>query len=395
MSGDDCHLDLRKVSDDILKKCCGLPLAIISIAGLLANRRKAVEVWVNVLRSIAAAVDKDSPIDKMKRILLLSYVDLPHHLKSCLLYLSVFPEDSLIDCQQLILLWVAEGLIPGQDRESMEQLGRSYLNELINRSLVQPTNVEVDSTTVKQCRVHDVILEFIVSKAVEDNFVTIWNGNGFSKNSSSNKIRRLSIQKDISSRAEEIAKTIKNGAQIRSINIFGSNSVLVNKHATEFLNSQVLRVLNIEVEYCECPLGHVKSLGQLKYLRIHSYAFVGKFPRDIEKLQHLETLDVRWHRLEKLPASIIQLQKLVRLHIHHSVRLPDGIRNLQTLEELSRIDLDIQSVKFIQGLSDLTNLRILEIDWPYFTEFRDTEGHKKACISLLSKLFTCLRELCV
>ncbi|XP_066333640.1 disease resistance protein RGA5-like [Miscanthus floridulus] len=93
LSSDDCHPDLRKVSDDILKKCCGLPLAIISIAGLLANRSKAVEVWVNVLRSIAAAVDKDSPIDKMKRILLLSYVDLPHHLKSCLLYLSVFPED--------------------------------------------------------------------------------------------------------------------------------------------------------------------------------------------------------------------------------------------------------------------------------------------------------------
>jgi len=173
LSGDDCHPDLRKVSDDILKKCCGLPLAIISIAGLLANRSKAVEVWVNVLRSIAAAVDKDSPIDKMKRILLLSYFDLPHHLKSCLLYLSVFPEDYPIDCRQLILLWVAEGLIPGQDRESMEQLGRSYLNELINRSLVQPTKVGGHGTTVKQCRVHDVILEFIVSKAVEDNFVTI------------------------------------------------------------------------------------------------------------------------------------------------------------------------------------------------------------------------------
>ncbi|CAD6343122.1 unnamed protein product [Miscanthus lutarioriparius] len=393
LSGDDCHPDLRKVSDDILKKCCGLPLAIISIAGLLANRSKAVEIWVNVLRSIAAAVDKNSPIDKMKRILLLSYFDLPHHLKSCLLYLSVFLEDSLIDCKQLILLWVAEGLIPGQDRESMEQLGRSYLNELINRSLVQPTKVDGDGTTVEQCRVHDVILEFIVSKAVEDNFVTIWNGNGFSKNYSSNKIRRLSIQKDISSRAEEIAETIKNGAQIRSINIFGSNSVLVTKHATEFLNSQVLRVLNIEVEYGKCSLGHVKSLGQLKYLRIHNYALVGKLPQDIEKLQHLETLDVRRQCLQKLPASIIQLQKLVRLHVYPSVRLPDGIGSLQALEALSTINLGIQSVKFIQGLGDLTNLKLLKIDWPCSTELRDMEDHKEACISTLSRLFSHLREL--
>ncbi|XP_066335200.1 disease resistance protein RGA5-like [Miscanthus floridulus] len=395
LSSDDCHPDLRKVSDDILKKCCGLPLAIISIAGLLANRSKAVEVWVNVLRSIAAAVDKDSPIDKMKRILLLSYVDLPHHLKSCLLYLSVFPEDYPIDCRQLILLWVAEGLIPGQDRESMEQLGRSYLNELINRSLVQPTKVVGHGATVKQCRVHDVILEFIVSKAVEDNFVTIWNGNGFSKNYSSNKIRRLSIQKDISSRAEEIAKTIRNGAQIRSINIFGSNSVLLNKHATEFLNSQVLRVLNIEVQYSECPLGHVKSLGQLKYLRLLTKHSVIKLPEDIEKLQRLETLDVRWARLENLPTCIIQLHKLVRLFVHASVRLPDGIGSLQALEELSLINLGIQSVKFIQGLGDLTNLKLLQIDWPCSTELRDMKDHKEASISTLSKLFTRLRELCV
>ncbi|CAD6254220.1 unnamed protein product [Miscanthus lutarioriparius] len=329
LSGDDCHPDLRKVSDDILKKCCGLPLAIISIAGLLANRSKVVEVWVNVLRSIAAAVDKDSPIDKMKRILLLSYFDLPHHIKSCLLYLSVFPEDSLIDCQQLILLWVAEGLIPGQDRESMEQLGRSYLNELINRSLVQPT-----------------------------------------------KIRRLSIQKDISSRAEEIAKMIKNGAQIRSINIFGSNSVLVNKHATEFLNSQVLRVLNIEGEVGECSLGNVKSLGQLKFLRIDNKFKASKLPEDIEKLQRLETLN-----------------KLVHLLVHESVRLPDGIGSLQALEELSSINLGIQSVKFIQGLGDLTNLKLLKIDWPCSTELRDMKDHKEACISMLCRLFRHLREL--
>ncbi|CAD6257535.1 unnamed protein product [Miscanthus lutarioriparius] len=393
-SGDDCHPDLRKVSDDILKKCCGLPLAIISIAGLLANRSKTVEVWSNVLRSIAAAVDKDSPIDKMKRILLLSYFDLPHDLKSCLLYLSVFPEDYSIDCRQLILLWVAEGLIPGQDRETMEQRGRSYLNELINRSLVQPTKVGADGTTVKQCRVHDVILEFIVSKAVEDNFVTIWNGNGFSKNYSSNKIRRLSIQKDISARAEEIAKTIKNAAHIRSINIFGFNSVLVHKHASEFLNSQVLRVLNIESQVVGCNLGHVKSFGQLKYLRAgHQFVGVPKLPEDIEKLQHLETLDLRESDLENLPASIMLLQKLVRVFVGDSVHLPDEIRNLQVLEELSMINLGIQSVEFIQGLGDLTYLKVLEIDWPCSTELRDMKDHKEACISTVSRLLRHLREL--
>jgi hypothetical protein len=401
-SREDCPQDLREVSSDILKKCGGLPLAIISIAGLLANKRQTVEVWVNTLKSISAAGDKDSHIDKMKRILLLSYFDLPRHLKSCLLYLSVFPEDYLIDCRELILLWVAEALIPGQDRESMEQLGRSYLNDLINRSLVQPAKVEVDGSTVKTCRVHDVILEFIVSKAVEDNFVTIWNRNGFSQNYTCNKIRRLSIQEDISGPAEEMVKTIKH-AHIRSINIFGCNNSGLVKHASKFLSNQVLRVLNIRGPRVaidgECYLGQVKRISQMKYFGIINISFSRgcALPEDLEKLQHLETLDISNTYISKLPASIIQLQRLVRLNVGPLVQLPDGIGNLQALEELSSIDLSFQSVKFIQGLSDLTNLKVLAIVWTDATEVRDVEGHEKqkACISSLTKLFTRLRQFSV
>ncbi|XP_034598641.2 disease resistance protein RGA5 isoform X2 [Setaria viridis] len=402
-STEHCPQDLMAVSSDILRKCGGLPLAIISIAGLLANRSKTKEVWVNALKYISAAVDKDSHIDKMKRIFLLSYFDLPLYLRSCMLYLSVFPEDYLIDCRRLILLWVAEGLIPGQGRENMEQLGRSYLNELINRSLVQPTKVWADGATVKECRVHDVILEFIVSKAVEDNFVTIWNRNGFSENYSSNKIRRLSIQHDISRRAEEMVKIKEHAAHIRSINIFDPNSVLLIKNTSIFLSSQVLRVLNIEDHVWEelvedyCYLGHVKSFCQMKYLRLKIWISLWfELPKDIEKLQHLETLDLRGTCIEKLPASITQLQRLVRLLVSIEVKLPDGIGNLQALEELSSISLDFQTVKFIQGLGDLTNLKVLGINWKHtYAGVRrvDVEDHKEACILSLSKLVTTLREL--
>jgi Leucine-rich repeat (LRR) protein len=330
----------------------------------------------------------------MKRILLLSYFDLPRHLKSCLLYLSVFPEDYLINCRELIVLWVAEALIPGQDRESMEQLGRSYLNDLINRSLVQPAKVEVDGSTVKTCRVHDVILEFIVSKAVEDNFVTIWNRNGFSQNYTCNKIRRLSIQEDISGPVEEMVKTMKH-AHIRSINIFGCNNSGLVKHASKFLSNQVLRVLNIrglQVDG-ECYLGQVKRISQMKYFGIMDIRPGGcELPEDLETLQHLETLNFTSTNFSKLPASIIQLQRLVRLNVSFLMQLPDGIGNLQALEELSMINLSSQSVKFIQGLSDLTNLKVLAIIWTDATEVRDVEK-EKACISSLTKLFTRLRQL--
>jgi len=69
---------------------------------------------------------------------LLSYYDLPCHLKTCFLYLSVFPEDYRIDREELIRMWIAEGFITQVKGQSLEQIGENYFSDLINRSLIQP-----------------------------------------------------------------------------------------------------------------------------------------------------------------------------------------------------------------------------------------------------------------
>nr|TKW28814.1 hypothetical protein SEVIR_3G352900v2 [Setaria viridis] len=388
LSSEDCPQVLRAVATEVLRKCGGLPLAIISISGLLANRCHRVEEWENISNSISSAVGTASQIQKMKRILFLSYFDLPHHLKSCLLYLSVFPEDYSIDCRRLIRTWVAEGLIPGQNTESMEQVGESYLNALINRSMVQPTKIRAGGA-VKFCRVHDVIFDFIVSQAVEDNFVVIWNGKDFSGNFS-NKMRRLSIQTDFSE-AEEMAKELKNTSHLRSVHIFNDSDQL-GDYIPQFFSSHALRVLNIQGK---CLFGdrnvHIESFTPLKYLVITGRC--SELPEQIGKLQHLETLDVKRSGINKLPASIVQLKKLVRLFVPAGVQLPEGIGNMQALEELSTIELGISSAKVIQELGDLTKLRFLIVFSYYTTEACDVEGHRKASVSTLSKLLMGLRTL--
>ncbi|XP_028081984.1 disease resistance protein RPP13-like [Camellia sinensis] len=71
------------------------------------------------------------------QILALSFTNLPHHLKLCFLYLGLFPEDFEIEVERLIRLWVAEGFIQQAEGETLEETVTEYLNELIDRNLIQ------------------------------------------------------------------------------------------------------------------------------------------------------------------------------------------------------------------------------------------------------------------
>uniref|UniRef100_A0A3B6SBI0 Uncharacterized protein n=1 Tax=Triticum aestivum TaxID=4565 RepID=A0A3B6SBI0_WHEAT len=99
-----CPEDLQVVSRDILKKCGGVPLAINTIASLLVSnqRVKQTDEWIHLHNSIGRGVTQGGIMKDMRRILSLSYYDLPSHLKSCLLYISIFPKDYEIERDYLI-----------------------------------------------------------------------------------------------------------------------------------------------------------------------------------------------------------------------------------------------------------------------------------------------------
>ena len=94
-SADDCPPDLSKVTGKILKKCGGVPLAIITTGSLLATKPRCSVEWEKVNNSIGSGSEKKPHVDNMNTILSLSYNDMPFHLKTCLLYLSKYPEDQV------------------------------------------------------------------------------------------------------------------------------------------------------------------------------------------------------------------------------------------------------------------------------------------------------------
>uniref|UniRef100_M8C9J8 Disease resistance protein RPP13 n=1 Tax=Aegilops tauschii TaxID=37682 RepID=M8C9J8_AEGTA len=169
-SEEACPHQLRDVSTEILKKCDGLPLAIITISGMLANESFDQEEWKHVRNSLGSGTN--FTLEGMRNILDLRYKNLPPHLKTCLLYLGMYPEDFGIGRSHLELQWIAEGFVPKENGQDAEKVARSYFNELVNRSLIQPTKFNNQGSAV-ECKVHDMMLDLILSKCREENFLTV------------------------------------------------------------------------------------------------------------------------------------------------------------------------------------------------------------------------------
>ncbi|KAM0909984.1 hypothetical protein ACQ4PT_014472 [Festuca glaucescens] len=371
-SEDLCYPHLKKVSDGILKKCAGLPLAIITLSGLLADQNAEGE-WNRVLAAIGSALEKDPHAENMTKILSFSYFDLPHHLRSALLYLSMFPEDHIIKKQLLIGRWIAEGFIHEEPGRSAYEVGEVYFNDLINRSLIQPVDVEYGQ--VNACRVHDIILDFITCKAAEENFVTSFTSFDASEHGyvPDYRVRRLCVEDH---KIEHVTKlTTPVLSHVRSLTIFG------NFMQISLSDFPALRVLDLG----ECSelenhhLANIEKLFLLKYLRLRLTS-TGVIPRKIGKLKYLETLDLRGVEITELPSTITRLQRLSRLYVIQGTRFPRGmIGKLKSLEELEEFGVfSGEQGESLQEFSQLTKLRTLKVAWGIIWSPDSAEGRKQS-----------------
>lgn len=67
----------------------------------------------NQLKDICNVLSECKSLNKStaKQMLMFCYSELPSKYRSCLLYLSIFPEDHIIRTTSLVRRWVIEGLI--------------------------------------------------------------------------------------------------------------------------------------------------------------------------------------------------------------------------------------------------------------------------------------------
>jgi hypothetical protein len=370
-SEEACPHQLKDVSVEILKKCGGLPLAVISISSMLAMEGSNQKIrWEHVRSSMGSGTNLD--LEGMRKILNLSYRDLPPHLRSCLLYLGMYPEDYMIKRINLERQWMAEGLISKENGQDVEKVARNYFNELINRSLIQPVMFDKRGS-VTQCKVHDMMLDLILLKSAEENFFTIVDEPQAIPRLDY-KIRRLSIRLDGASDGRAMLLRNTSMSQVRSIMFFGRSH-----NTPSLLEFKFLRVLFIDLDHATVDLTGLRKLYLLRYLWISDLCLY-QLPTRMRVLQQLETLDVLG--CKALPSDIVHLRRL--MHLNVKIRLPDGIGNIKSLRHLCAFDFAVNTFDNIMGLGELTNLKYLILDCYLLPD--DMERRMGALCSSLGRL---------
>ncbi|XP_044444909.1 disease resistance protein RGA5-like [Triticum aestivum] len=321
---------------------------------------------------------KGSTAKDMQRILSFSYYDLPSHLKTCLLYLGLFPEDHDIRRDRLIWRWIAEGFIQaGEEEIRLFELGERYFNELININLIQPIYVDVEYRS-EGCRVHDMVLDLICSLSSGENFVTILDGTKQSRSNSDSMVRRLSFQNSMSELTTHRINATSM-SKLRSVTLFRTDVNLIQTLS----NFQLLRILDLEgCDLRESSHICVENLLHLRYLGLLD-TYVGVLPMKIGKLHFLQTLDLRIHGFDEVPPGVARLRHLMCLYVYTNIALPVGIGNLVSLEQLNTVCVGGNDA-IEKELGKLMELRVLGLFWK--------GGNESVCDSLLISLAN-LRKL--
>ncbi|EMS55561.1 Disease resistance protein RPM1 [Triticum urartu] len=297
--------ELIEQAEQLLKKCDGLPLAIIAIGGFLVNQPKTAMEWRKLNQNLSTELEMNPELDTIRTVLLKSYDGLPYHLKACFLYLAIFPEDYKISLTRLLQRWVAEGYSREVNGKSSYEIAESYFRDLVSRSMILPTRRSGHSSNeMGSCQLHDIIREIGISKSVEENLVFRLE-EGCSLNIQ-HRTRHLSVSNNWKGDQNEFESTV-DLSRVRSITIFG-------KWRPFFISNKMrlLRVLDLEgtSDLVDHHLMHIGKLIHLRYLSLRECYGIYHLPGSLGNLRQLQTLDITGTNIIKLPKTVIKLRKL-------------------------------------------------------------------------------------
>nr|GMD75405.1 putative late blight resistance protein homolog R1B-16 [Ipomoea batatas] len=346
--GKECPKELESIGKEISKKCGGLPLVVGLVVGLLGGVEKSEQMWQEVLNTLRSHVAFRGGIQSNNAIEL-SYKHLSHHLKQCLLYFSAFQEDVKIEVSHLIELWICEGFIEIMDEERVEDTAKHYLNHLVGSNLIMVSRRNYNGG-ILCCVVHDLVHDFCLAKAKEENFLHIIKMKNKVDPTLKFTSHRISFHRYGFKAPNELVPW---NSSIRTIlgypKVYGARGSGVYNGSWVGKKFEHLTILNFEfITVNKSILSEMNSLIHLKYLALNLVGRGSVSPLSLKNLQDLITLKLSSEKNLHLPKYFVNMKSLRHMTICHydchscptEATPAGGIETISGLEVLQSLDLE-------------------------------------------------------
>ncbi|GLJ39101.1 hypothetical protein SUGI_0797070 [Cryptomeria japonica] len=348
--------EMEEVARAIERKCSRLPLTVKTVAASMANVSRLPNQWESTLNRL----NQVSTIrDDVLPILRLSFDALPDYLKQCFLFCSAYPENTRMGCEYLIQVWISEGFVNPEETQDPYELGKNYLNQLADRSMIEFVPHDGRHDMIKYCKMHDLLHELALLESQKQTKCLYQAGRNLKEFpvEKCRGLRRISLIKN------EITTVNK------SIPSPGLRTLLLWKN---------LKLKSISRRF-------LSKLRRFRVLDVSQTA-IGSLPRSIAKLTHLKLLNLSRTEIKKLPNCLSALTNLLFLDVsecknlttlHSGVAkhqcllhlntegceklefLPSGVSKLVSLRKLGQVVFKKDAPKALQ-LMDLKDLSLLQ-----------------------------------
>ncbi|XP_023728240.1 putative disease resistance protein RGA3 [Lactuca sativa] len=384
LPGQSPQPELEEIGRDIVKKCCGLPLLVKVIGGMLQNYIDP-EKWLSIKNS--KVWDLEDERDRVEKSLQLSFDNLPNSMaKQCFAYCSIFEKDTLMEREELVQLWMALGLVQADYTrgKEMEDVGNDIFQILVSNSLFQDVQRD-EYGHITHCRMHDLMHDLSLSLSKHESLCHVVGAanDDMSRIYHIDHVKHLAFYKkreddEFEAEASMFIERDMMARTLHTLFLIG----LYEKNLS-FQRFKCMRILKLE-DYKIEKLGD--SIGELVHLRYLDllYTYITALPESIGKLYHLQTLKLP-DIIEQLPESMRNLISL-RYFIYEG-NIPSNIvgqwiliRNLPSFIVLRRKGHGIEELRHLNNLGGKLRIGGLE-------NVRSKEDAVKADLSRKKNLY--------
>lgn len=374
------HPDIPELAKLVAEECEGLPLALITIGRAMCSRKNPWE-WnhaISVLRSFPSEFSGMG--NKVFPVLKFSYDNLPcERDRNCFLFCSLFPEDYNIRKDELINLWIGEGLLDGCCRNMHDAFN---LGEFIVGTLKLACLLESDESE-EFVRMHDMIRD-----------MALWVAN-----TSGREGNKILVQR-VGSNSE--ADSCEKWNEAERISVWGHHNS-IESFIGEPLCPNLLTLLVKDTMLKTFSNEFFQSMLALKVLDLSGNRGLTELPKSIGKLLNLEYLNLSETAIMELPSELKELRKLKCLLLDHTKKLKkiskEGISSLSCLQVFSMVtdesdisNLYVSETPLYDEQALLEELECLELGDLRIT-IRSASGAKKVMESPM--LQKCLKKLSI